>query len=269
MNDLFECHNYRQVVESIIKSHKGERGFQGKLAEAMGCHPSYLSQVLNGPQELTVDHALGLANFLHFSELETEYFLNLLHLARSSSSTAKKFYQQKIRQTQELKKNVSEQVKAEKIFSEQNLATYYSSWMYIAIHILCSIPEFSSSAQKISERLLIPLVKVQKILSELVQLGLLENELGTYRLSSKNIHLPKESAFIDHHHKNWRIYMAERGEFSNPQNLHYSVVFAMSKKDFEKFKACFLKAIKESNEILAPSPEEEIYALNLDLTKLI
>ena len=59
--------------------------------------------------------------------------------------------------------------------------------------------------------------------------------------------------------------------FENPNHItdkHYSSVISLSRLDAERVKKIILKALKDSEKILADSREEELYCLNFDFFKL-
>ena len=49
---IFTYRNYKEFIEAQIMDHAEVRGYQGRMAEAMGCPRSYLSQVLHSKAHL-------------------------------------------------------------------------------------------------------------------------------------------------------------------------------------------------------------------------
>ena len=75
---------YKAVIRAMISSQSAVRGYQGRMAEAVGCPKSYFSQVLNSKAHLNQEQAMRLCLFWSLNEIETEYFLELLNLAKTN-----------------------------------------------------------------------------------------------------------------------------------------------------------------------------------------
>ena len=59
--NVFNFKEYKAYLsEKISWLGKTEKGIRQKIAEQIGCQPSYLSQVLNGKPDLTLDQAYKL-----------------------------------------------------------------------------------------------------------------------------------------------------------------------------------------------------------------
>lgn len=145
---------------------------------------------------------------------------------------------------------------------------YYSHWSYCAIHMIVSIDKFQK-AELIAERLKLDLTFVQKVLNFLENKGLiLKGKNDRYYIGKTRIHLKNNSPLIKSHHQNYRHKAILCLENENDFNLHYSGVLTLSKKDAIKIRNLMLKMIAEQEEILIPSPNEEIISLNLDIFKI-
>ena len=82
---VFESLDYKRYMRQQIAAHGDVYGYKSRLAAAAGCQKSYLSQVLNGAHDLTLEHAAGLAAFWQLPRLDGEYFMELVNWARASS----------------------------------------------------------------------------------------------------------------------------------------------------------------------------------------
>src|SRR4051794_12232451 len=84
--NLFEHNCYKTFTLAWIK--QMPRQGKGEIARISGrlkVHPSRLSQILHGPHELTLEQAAEFVDYLGLSELEAEFFLNLVQLARAGT----------------------------------------------------------------------------------------------------------------------------------------------------------------------------------------
>src|SRR3954467_14180848 len=85
---VFDFDDYKDFLRRRIA--EGGRGYQAAVARAAGGKSSYLSQVPSGPVHLTPDHVANLCAFWKFSELESDYLLAMVGLARAATPTLKR-----------------------------------------------------------------------------------------------------------------------------------------------------------------------------------
>ncbi len=75
---VFAHDHYRAYLKAVIAANPERRGFRSHLAEAAGCTPSYLSQVLSDQAGLSLDQLHRLAHFLDIGEDEWSYLRELV-----------------------------------------------------------------------------------------------------------------------------------------------------------------------------------------------
>src|SRR4051794_2039842 len=95
---IFEVEDYRKVLKKKLEADGSVRGYRTKLAAAAGCQPAYLNHVLDSGAEFTPDHAAGISEFWGLDDLASEYFLNLVHLARAATPRLGNQLQKKLEQ---------------------------------------------------------------------------------------------------------------------------------------------------------------------------
>lgn len=264
---VFNYLDYRAYIEYQIKSHSQVKGYQGVLAENAGCQRSYLSQVLNSHVELTPDHAANLASYWQFNRDETEYFIDLVMLSRAASPKLKKILQAKLQSMQKKQQDLSERFQRPTAPASEHAPVYYSSWYWAAIHILLSVPGYSSS-QKIAERLCLTQELVVTTLESLQNMGLVMKKNGEWKIVTTNMHLPQESPLTNTNHLNWRMRGLSGKVRNSQQDLHYTAVHSLSKQAIHEIKEVFLQAIDKSRQIVAPSQDEDAVAICFDLFEL-
>jgi len=66
-----------------------QRGERSRLALALNCQKAFISQVLADRAHFSVEHAIQIAQFLELDAHETDFFLLLVHLARSANNDAR------------------------------------------------------------------------------------------------------------------------------------------------------------------------------------
>ncbi len=260
---LEDFDNYKDFFRYQIAQSSHIRGYQTLLAKAMGVHPSFVSQLLSGSVHLTPDHGAKLSEFWMLDSTETDIFLNLVHLDRAGSQALKKITLNKLKHLREKKRDLGQRFGAPKLQAAENESRYYSHWLGAAVHVLCSIPQFQS-AEALAQRLSVPLTNVQSTLKDLEAMDLLKIENGKCHLKNNNLHVAKTSPVLRQHLINWRYRAMLSAQLNQEENVHYSAVHALSKKDCEKLRALIIGFLEQSRRLVAPSPEEEAVCLNLD-----
>lgn len=262
---LFEADDYKNLIRNFLHENRPQRGLQARLARAAGCQPSFLSQALNSHVQLTLDHAAGLAQFWNLEPEEEEFFYTLCEHSRASTPRLKSFYEKKIKKMRKNQNLLSARLKQEDISESQKHHIYYSAWHYSALHVLVSIPHYQNVGN-ICERFpeLSPL-RVKQTLETLAKIGLVKFSNNKWRVTKSHIHLASDSPMIAVHHSHWRQRAITNSVKAQENDLHYSVVQAMSRSDAHKLKALVVECIEKNKKLVAPSQEEEMYCFNLDL----
>lgn len=262
MNDLsvFSFTNYKKYLSARLKN---SWGLITKLAEAAGCQRAYLSRVLNSHVQLTPDHAYNICIFFELNPSETDYFVALVECERAGTKTYREFMEKKVKELRREHQNLSSRLQRQNISVGEKEASYYSSWYWSAIHILVSIGEFQNP-ETISKRLQLPISLVRSTLETLARYGLVKYERGRWVHSSGDLHLPRNSPFVAYHHNNWRARAVSDAQMQNKDNIHFTIVQAMSREAMEEIKELILDFIDESAKVAGPSQSEEILCTNLD-----
>lgn len=259
---IYDYNNYLTYLEECLEQHKGNRGFHAQLAKAAGMHPSYLSRILHESIHLTPDQAAGLCNFWNLDRDETNYFMNLVHLARAGTLALKKIIEVELKAIRIKHEDLGAHLPAEKIdMQKENL--YYSAWYYCAVHMLLTISHMQTEAA-IAEKLNLPQAQVRKILESLENLELVKKSKNNWEPTKNNVHLANESWMAAIHHINWRTKITDRIQFRNPEDLHYTGIHTLSRSDFKKIKNQLLEALVKVDKIVRPSAEEELCSLLID-----
>lgn len=265
--NVFEFLDYLTFLKAKIASEKDSWGLITKLAAAANCQRPYLSKVLGGGAHLTPAQAYGIARFWKLSTDETEYFIGLLEMERSSSNEYKNFLTRKNHTLKKAHENLSNLVERKTAQANEKDQLYYSSWYWSAIHILVSIPAFQS-VSAISERLSISEHQVKQTLSVLEQYGFVRQEKGKWKFAAMEQHIPKDSPLSVFHHSNWRQRAMLDAQEPNRDSIHFTVTQSLSQKDFERVKETILACIQEVEEIAGPSKEEELVCFTCDYFKV-
>lgn len=255
--------DYVEVIKTQINRNSMVRGYQGRLAQAAQCQTSYLSRVLRDQAQLSPEQAIRLAEFWGFTEDETEYFLELVNLGRTNFPPLVRRIKARLAKLQAAHTNLSSRINESKIIEDERSGLYYSSWHYMAIHILVGISSFQT-VEAIATRLNVPASIVRDSLTYLSDLGLVTTNGRKWLIKPTHLHLPSTSAFTSINHSNWRQRATLDSQIRSSDGLHYTVIQSHSEKDFQKIRTIWLEAIEKARQVMKPSANEELTCICLD-----
>ncbi|MES2802076.1 MAG: TIGR02147 family protein [Bdellovibrionota bacterium] len=267
--DIFSFKDYKAYINhKILLLPKGGRGARIALAKAISSPVSHISQVLNGNSHLSYEQAEAMNEFLGHTEEEADFFLLLIQYARAGSTALSKRLHQQILRALQKRTLLKDRLGVKTEISSADQATFYSSWIYGAIHVMVSIPKFQTR-EAIAAYLGLTLKHVGEILEFLMSLGLVIKDSSGYVIGKSRIHLGNDSPMISKFHTNWRmkaIQSFEKEDFKN--NLHYSSVVTLSDNDFLKIKSLLVNYIAEIKTIIKDSKEEGVHSFSIDFFKM-
>ncbi len=265
-SSVFEYQDYKKYLREVIENRPSHgRGEKSKIARALKCHLTYVSQVLNGKADFSVEQGEALNRHLGHRDEEAEYYLLLIMEARSGTRELKNFLGQRIRKLLEQRQVLKNRLQFDQTLSTENQATYYSAWYYAAIHLLVAMPEFQDKVA-ISKYLSLPISKVSEVIEFLVSSGLVKvNGHGRFQPGTVNLFLGNDSSLISKHHANWRLQALQSLERERAEELHYSSALTIAKSDLPKLRSILVSAIEEFREVVEKSKEEGLFCVCIDL----
>lgn len=272
--NIFIHDDYKEFVTAILdgSSSYGGRGGRKRLAVALNSHLPYITQVLKGEAEFSLEQAQSLCDYFHLSENESEYFMTLVEIARSSNSRLKSRYKKRIEKLKSQSRILSDRLdKTSNLDTEKetHLEKYYSSWLHGAVHAGFSIPKYESSPALLAKDLGISIKVLNRVIDDLMREGIiLSDESLNVRLTNKSLHLRSESRKIVQHHLNWRTKCSELIQRGDVDGVNYSSVISVSIKDAEKLQEKIIEFIKECKIIIKDSREENICTFCLDFMRI-
>lgn len=268
MKTIYEAKSIVDFLLDRVGDTQQRRGVKSSLAKYINCQPSYLSQVLNGRTQLTLEQGTDTADFFQLPELDKDYFMLLLQKERAGHTRLEKYYADKMQKILDKKNNLAQRLKEEaQGISQEAAEKYYSSWHYLAVHILTSIPSFDNT-KKISEHLGLTLNKTEQILQFLVQHDFVNLKDNKYIIGSRHIHLEKDNPLNYHHQMNWRLQALDKVKSKDLSEINYAGVYSLSKADADHIKENIIKLIKSNLKIVAPSKEEVMYCTIIDFFEI-
>lgn len=264
MKEIFDTQDIRHYLQFKLEGGgKGRRGSKMQFARTVQCNAAYVTRILEGVAQLSLEQGMRANLFFGHSPEEAEYFLCLIGFARAGSKELREYYRRKLELLREQHHTLSKRIKNTETLPELTQSTYYSLWLYAAVDIATSIPALQTP-EALSAYFAVSLGEVVSILSFLQKAGLVRQEEGRWMNTNRQIYLPSDSPHLRKHHLNWRLKAMQLIERPQTKNLHYSSVISLSKKDLENLKQHFIQSVMQAREIVKGSADEVIAAYTVD-----
>lgn len=264
---VFEFKHYRDYLLSCLGQQGTRTGRRQQAALAMGCHNTYLSQVMAGKIDLSLEHAESLNDFLEHSNEEAEFFILQVLLARAGSKKLQKRFEEKIKQLLSKRLVISERMGKLEQVSENDRERFYSHWIYSALHVLVSIPKFQT-IEALSKALGYQEPSIRAELDFLRQIGIIKYEKSKYQIGPNSIHIAADSPFVTKHHLNWRYHTIQNLFNSVSEDLHFSSVVSLDINAVSQVRTILLKALEKNRSVIVDAKAETAYVMNFDFYKL-
>jgi len=266
---LFEAKDYKAYLAKRLAPTGEGRGLRTRLAKALGCQPAHISQVLakGASAHFSLEYAVVIDEFLRHSPEESQFFLLMVHRDRAGTKKLFAYYESQMQQIRENRTEVRRRISVKEAVPAEYHDTYYSSWIYAAVHVMLSIPRLQS-VKALSEHLHLPADYLGRLLSFLEAAGLARATGGRWEITQKRIHLGPDSPLIARHHTNWRLRGIQSCERAAKEDLHYSAVFTLSEEEVVQVREIFLKSLAEAERVLIQSKEETTFGICMDFFRV-
>ncbi len=264
---IFDEKDYRKYLEARLGSKRSRTGLRKKLAVAIQVHTTFVSQIMASQSHLSLEQAESCNTFFQHSEEESEFFILLVLRDRAGTKKLRDRFQRSIDAILKKRLNIKSRIEKSESIEREDREKFYSSFIYGAVHVLTSIPEFQT-IDAIARAASLPVRRVKEILEFLSRIGLVNQESDRYISTSQHVHLESDSELILKHHANWRNQVVNRLHFKDPEDLHYSACISISKNDVPILREALLSQLKKNVEVISKSKEETAYILAIDFCKL-
>lgn len=262
--NLFDFSDYRKYLSAWLLEAKAQKTSSlSKLAEVAQVHATFLSHVLNGTKQLSLEQAALISEFISHTQFEREYFFILIHIDRAGNKKLKDYWLEKKIILEKEKNKLSHRIDKHKVLNLEQRATYYSSWIYAAIWVSTSC-EGAQTLTKIKERFNIPQKQIEDALHFLVESGLCIEEKGNYKMGEVHVHEPNESPFVVKHHMNWRMRAIQKMDLRESNELFFTAPMSLSQEDFLSIREKLNLVIKDIITQAKDSPAEDVFCFNID-----
>lgn len=266
---LFDYLDYRAYVKELLASKPGKgRGIRSELARVMRCQRSYVSHVLSGKTDFSLEQAEAVSRFLGHDDHEMEYFLALVLFSRAGTCSLKEFHRRKIRRLVNARLKYDKRIRNEDDLADYSRARFYSEWYYGVLCLAVGLPELHTP-EALSARLGLSMPRVGSALRFLEECGLIERRQGVYRpKKSIHMHLGEYSRLLPRFHASWRARVSSGLEVECSSELHHSGAMSLSRSDLHRIHAMLVQCIEEVQKTTESSPDETLAAFCVDLFEL-
>ncbi|WP_413578751.1 TIGR02147 family protein [Bdellovibrio sp. HCB290] len=265
--NIFEFNDYRAFIKRWLEDAKTQKiSNLTRLAEITQVHPTFLSHVLAGTKELSLEQAALISEHIGLTKIEQEYFFVIINLERAGNLKLKKYWQDKKSEIEVEKNRLSQRFEEHNELSNEQKAVFYSSWIYAAVWSSTAI-ENGQTSNQISERFRLTRSKAEDIISFLLQTGLCKESKGTFVMGDAHLHIPNESPLVVKHHTNWRMKSIQKMDNRENDELFFTAPMSISQKDFAVIREKLTASIKDIVEVAKDSSAEEVVCLNIDFFK--
>jgi uncharacterized protein (TIGR02147 family) len=266
---VFEAENYQDFLRQQRQQNPHKRGMVKAMADRLRCHPTFISQVLNGRADLSHDQAIRVAAFFQLSEDETAFFLDLLNRDRAGSSEAKAYFQALIDRKRAERRVFQKRARLSSTLESSQEVTYLSRWTHPLAHAALQIPSYRNP-RTLSRLLGLSLAETVDVLQTLSSLKLARKEGDSWLPTKAGLHIGRDSPLAGNFHANWRMKTATElvGRKRGLRHSCFSSVFAISPEVAERVREALLKVLEQARQEMLESPPEELYSLCLDFYPL-
>lgn len=251
----------RNYIKNLPKKGRGEAS---RIAKRLGVSSTLISQILNGQKVLTPEQTQDLAGYLGLLPLEADYLTFMIQKERAGTTDLKKYWTTKLNQLRDQSLKITNRVKVDKILSDEERATLYSSPLYSAISLFTSVGDKGKSLIDICDRFEITRARASEILKFLTDIGVCIEKNGSYFLGTQKTHLEWGSPHLLKHLNNWRSRAIVYSENLDETELMYTAPISLSRKDFSALREEMAGFIKKFLDTVHASPAEEIACFNMD-----
>lgn len=263
---IFEFESYVNFLKYHFK--KTSDAKVSHMAQHTQIHQSYLSHVLHGNRHLSYEQALEVCHYLDFTDLERDYFCNLVLLERSGSEKLRRHLNDKLASLKAKSLELSQRVPHQKQLAPNEQAEFYSSWLYSAVRMYLSTADGGRTFDEVVKAFNLSRNKTEVILGFLLNTGLAEKENERYRLGTQATFISKDSKLLRQHHTNWRLKALELYENLSDEEMMFTGPLSVGEKDFTTCREILAKALSDISKIVRESDAETVACLSIDFIKI-
>ena len=265
MAEVFDFIDYKKyLVQQLgMKTDQGVRGVRSRLAEAIECQPAYVTRVLDGDAQLSMEQAEATNLYLGHGDDEADFFLLLTQLGRAGTQSLRARLTRERERRLTTRFDLKNRLAVRETLSEQHQLMYFNRWQNAAVHMALLVPSLGDK-EAIAKRLEMPMSQLNEAIDLLVSFGLIARDGDRFTMGAKRLHLGKDDLLIARHHTNWRMRAIHAIDRDATIGLHYSSVVSIAKGDVAKIHEMLVRAIADAKAVIKDSREETLASFCLD-----
>lgn len=263
MISVFDYKNQYKYLRDRLSYGSKKWGSKSKFSSALRIQSAFLSQVLSEKYSLSLEQADLANSYFEHSKNEAEYFILLVSRDRAGTPSLKEFYTQQINKKMTEYQLLTEALGKKQEIDEQTKGIYYSSWLYAAVHVGCTIANLRTKKQ-LSQKFNMDENKIEEILAFLTEHSMLEKKMNEYFPNQNWVRLGKDSPHIIKHHTNWRMQAVQNLERQKDNDLHFSGIYSMDLMTAKSIQTEIINFLKQQQKKIETAKEENLYILGLD-----
>lgn len=147
---------------------------------------------------------------------------------------------------------------------EESQQTFYSSWIFSAIHLWTTTSPEGVTTEQIASRLGLQKARVQAATRFLADVGLITARDFRWQVALQSTFLEHGSPHLNQHHRNWRLRAIDKVNDLSSDELMYTAQVTLSRADFARIREELVRAIDVATKIVTPSPAEDLACLHID-----
>ncbi len=264
---VFDFGDYRSYLLFALGPAGHRTGARTRACKELGCHATYLSQVLTDKVELSLEYGEAFNRFFKHRANEADYFILLLLRDRAGSAQLRERFQTQIEAIRSRQRSLKSRVKEVSDLSTDAHEQFYSSWIYGAVHALASLPKYVSQ-KSVADSIGLTSGRVSDVFLFLQKIGLVASSSKGFEIGPRHVHLAQDSKFIKSHHTNWRLHAIQSLEDPMRDDPHYSGAVSLSKTGANIVRDKLLQTFQESMKVVRDDKEEVAYVYNFDFYRL-
>lgn len=267
MKSLYAFNDYRSYIQAANNTKNPNRGGKTKLARVMELQPAYLTLVFQNRAHLSLEQAEPLNSYFGHGEQESKYFLLLVQRGRAGTDSLRRFFDRELQLLRREQQSLSRRIESKSEVGDADQQTYYSSWIYPAVHIATFLQE-GKSQDSLAKMLRVPMETIANVVRFLLKSGLIEKQGLDLKPTQRFVHLPKSSPLIGPHHTNWRTKSIQQLQEDPRKGLFYSGVLSVSEADYVEMIEKQMSQIQQLLKMVENSKDERLIHFSLDFFSL-
>lgn len=264
---ILHLNSYHEVIQQKLKEHAHQKGYKAHLSQCMGIQTSHFSQVLAGKIDLNPDQGAKLCDEWKFDDLESDYFINLIHLERATTITLKKRIKRNLSNSR-LSHGLGNDMHILSPSSKVDYLPFFSSWVYPAVYGALKLKGMLTETD-IAKRLEIPLPTVKSTFLGLESMKLIERQEGRWvSLKDGILNLSQHARAISQ--MEFRVKAHQMFVDGDTEMVRFSSMMAVTSEKYFEFRERVQKFVAEyhaDTSEMGPPPEELI-VLNVDFFRV-